>query len=318
MKKLFILFALIVSSQALAQPYYFSESQSNYEALSDSTTVNNGAVWSGFQTFNVPIGFSFDYMDGSFTSFDFEASGRIIFDASHYYFADLFTVSGLQDKGTSSSLSPVSYKLEGAAGSQIFKLEISNATFSGDLSSTISFQIWFYEADGTLELHMGPNTIPTPTSAFGSGPFCAVHHVSNWGPMTYAYGFTVYDDLANLQDSTFSGTGISTSTLTLDNCPAEDVVYTFSQDDPSVSVSPISFSAKSVKIYPNPTTDFIYRKVNNPDEDRVEFRKENGKLVKTMAMQEKYDISSFQNGLYIMLILDKEGKILSENRMVKN
>jgi len=318
MKKLLFLIALIVSSQVNAQPYYFSESQSNYEALTDSTTVNNGAVWSGFQTFNVPIGFTFDYMDGSFTSFDFEASGRIIFDASHYYFADLFTVSGLQDKGTSSSLSAVSYKLEGTSGSQIFKLEVANATFSGDLSSTINFQIWLYEADGKLELHMGPNNIPTPSLAFGSGPFCAVHHVSNWGPMTYAYGLTVYDDLANLQDSTFSGTGISTSALTLDDCPAEDVVYIFSLNDPSVSVSPISFSPKAVKIYPNPTTDFIYRKVNNPNEDRVEFRKENGRLIMKTAIQDKYDIRSFPNGLYIMLIFDKEGNVISENRLVKN
>jgi hypothetical protein len=304
MKTLLLLLSITFGMSVLAQPYYFSEYESDYEGLTAPTLVNGTTVWSGFQTFSVPIGFSFDYMDASFTSFDFEATGRIIFDANHYYFADLFTVSGLQDKGTS--------------GSQIFKLEVSNATFAGDLTATIDFQIWLYESDGRLELHMGPNTINDAGAAFTSGPFCGVNHITNWTPATYGYGLAIYDDLANLKDTTFSGTGITTTPFQLADCPSENTVYCFSPNMPSVSVSPLSFKKNEQIIYPNPSTDFIYRKINNPDEDRVEFRKANGRLLLSSEIKDEYDIRSFPNGLYIMLILDKEGKVLSENRLVKN
>ena len=318
MKNLLLLLYVILYSQLNAQPYYFSENSASYEPLTDSISINNSAVWSGFQTFNVPIGFSFNYMDDNFTTFDFEASGRIIFDANHYYFADLFTVAGLEDKGSSSSLSPISYKVEGVAGSQIFKLEVSNATFSGDLTSTVSFQIWLYEADGNLELHMGPNTINSPSSAFVNGPFCAVHHVNNWAPTTYTYGYAVYDDLNNLQDSTFNGTGISTSPLTLDDCPNEGSVYIFSKNMPSSSVSKFSFNQQEIHVYPNPSTDFVFRKLHKPEEDRVQFRNQNGRLVLSSKIQDQYDIRSLSNGIYIMQFIDKNGNVISETRLVKN
>ncbi len=56
------------------------------------------------------------------------------------------------------SQSPLSYKVEGTAGSRTLKLEVKNAGLEDETESEISthfinYQIWFYEADGAIEYH---------------------------------------------------------------------------------------------------------------------------------------------------------------------
>jgi hypothetical protein len=252
MKKIYFGILLCTSSLAtIAQPYYFWHTTETYSPLVGGTSVNGTTVWNGFDVFNVPIGFSFDFMDASFTSFDFEATGRVIFDAGHYYFADMIVVNGLQDKGAGTSLSPISYELTGSPGTQIFKLQVSNATFSGDLTATVDFQIWMYEQTSLIELHAGPGTIPVPGGAFsGTGPSSGVFHVSNWAPLTYDYGLMTYGIPAWPDDTIFTGTGINTFDIYLDGWPAEDQVYSYGVEAPLALEEKESNS--SPKIWPNP------------------------------------------------------------------
>ena len=69
-------------------------------------------------------GFDFQFMDSTFTSVSLEATGRVIFDDKHFYYADMFVVAGMQDKGTTHSKSPLSFQISGDLGSQILKIEI--------------------------------------------------------------------------------------------------------------------------------------------------------------------------------------------------
>ena len=125
MKNIFFLSLFLIGiSQSYAQSYSFSQSNEPYKNLENAISINTENVWSGFQAFSIPIGFNFQYMDSTFTSVSLEATGRVIFDEKHFYYADMFVVAGMQDKGTMNSLSPLSYQLSGDQGDQILKIEI--------------------------------------------------------------------------------------------------------------------------------------------------------------------------------------------------
>lgn len=225
---LFLSLILIGISKSYSQAYTFSQSKAVYMNLQNEISINSENTWSGFKAFSIPIGFSFNFMDSIFTSLSVEATGRLIFDANHYYYADMFVVAGMQDKGTVSSLSPLSYQLTGLRGNQILKIEINNATYKKDLNSTINYQIWLYESNGTIELHMGPNNIVNPEIAFSRGPFSGVFNVTSFSPTTFNYGYALTGIPMSPSDTTFVGTGTNDFGLTLDGVPADSMICRFS------------------------------------------------------------------------------------------
>ncbi len=256
-KQIIIISLLFLGTiQLQGQPYFFSQYTQSYTNLSNTISINNGNIWSGFQTFTVPIGFSFDFMGNSFNSVELEATGRLIFDVNHYYFADMFVVSGMEDKGTSSSLSPLSYKLTGSVGTQILKIEINNATYQNDPASTVNYQIWLYEESSTIELHMGPNTINNPSLSFPSGPFSGVYHITTFSPVTYGYGLALFGNPLLPTDTTFSGTGINTSNIILNNIPNNSMVYQFTDDTITSAIKTVE-TDDYINVYPNPTSRII-------------------------------------------------------------
>ena len=235
MKQIILLSLFLLSlAKSYSQSYSFSQSQEPYIPLVDGTSINKDSIWNGFQAHPIPIGFSFSYMDSSFTSVSLEATGRLIFDDNHYYYADMFVVLGMQDKGSSHSLSPLSYQVSGDIGDQILKIEINNATYKKDLSSTINYQIRLYESNGTLELHMGPNNISNPEAAFIKGPFSGVFNVTSFSPITFAYGYALLGETSSPTDTSFVGSEIDDAGFTLDSAPLDGVVYSFSRDPSDV------------------------------------------------------------------------------------
>ncbi len=313
MKHLVILFSLFIAASSLkSQPYYFSKANQSFEFLEDSISINNGALWSGFKTFTIPIGFAFKFMDKSFSTVKLEATGRLIFDANHYYYADLFVVSGLQDKGIASSLSPLSYKLSGTTGNRILKIEIKNATFSKDLSSTINYQIWLYENNSKLELHMGPNTIVNTANAFTSGPYCGLFHVSTYSPLTYNYGLAIYGNPTTPFDSTCIGTGINTFGLKLNNTLADGSVYQFSTITHSNNTSTLNNSTPNFTLFPNPSNLNLNIQIKNSSNsiERVIVYSVTGQELINYSNNTKLasvNVSNLPLGVYRVLIqTDKE------------
>ena len=108
-------------AQSYGQSYSFSQSKESYKQLENGISINAANLWSGFQAFSIPMGFNFHYMDSTFASVSLEATGRVIFDEKHFYYADMFVVAGMQDKGTTHSKSPLSFQISGDLGSQILK-----------------------------------------------------------------------------------------------------------------------------------------------------------------------------------------------------
>lgn len=226
---------LISMTQSYSQSYSFSQFQEQYIPLEEGTSINKDSIWSAFQAYAIPIGFPFSYMGNSYTCVSLEATGRLIFDDDHYYYADMFVVLGMQDKGVLTSLSPLSYLLSGDKGDQILKIEINNATYKSDLSSTINYQIWLHERNGSIELHMGPNNINNPKDAFSRGPFSGVFNVTSFSPISFTYGYALLGDSSSPSDTSFVGSKIDDKGFTLDSAPSEHTVYRFSIDPFSAS-----------------------------------------------------------------------------------
>jgi hypothetical protein len=144
------------SFTAFSQPYFYMPALGTYQALSGETVFSSTTPWSPFQTFIVPLGFTFQYMGTNYTSIRVEGSGFTYFDANYYHLLNPFTVQ-LRDRGTSTptSLSPLSYKMEGSAPNRIGKIQWANCSFAGDTASNVNFQLWLFEGSNHVEVHMG-------------------------------------------------------------------------------------------------------------------------------------------------------------------
>lgn len=85
------------------------------------------------------------------------------------------------------------------------------------------------------------------------------------------------------------------------------------------ALSAASFDGKEIKIYPNPTTDYLtIANVETINISLVRIIDATGKTIKTIASNfTKVDVSSLSEGLYILSIETKEGKKFAENFIKK-
>jgi hypothetical protein len=176
MKKHFYIAAaavLFVVLKTTAQPvaYAFTQTTATYADLTGATSANNGQLWDDPEI-GIPLGFDFQFYSKTIDSvllgyglggtvsdslYGFLESERIIMP----FEADLIDRGDL----TGTSVSPISYKLEGMPGSRVFKLEWNNAGFynEGDslntLNDFVNFQLWLYEGSNVIEYRYGTSSI---------------------------------------------------------------------------------------------------------------------------------------------------------------
>ncbi|MBK9359398.1 MAG: T9SS type A sorting domain-containing protein [Bacteroidales bacterium] len=78
---------------------------------------------------------------------------------------------------------------------------------------------------------------------------------------------------------------------------------------------------KDIIIYPNPFNTTLNIEVIRPDvqDCQLEIYTSDGKLVRKMIFSGsiKPDLSKLKNGLYMLRVLDSEGKVLYNERMIK-
>lgn|GEM_PF-2564242 len=291
--------SLLLSYYCYSQPYQFSYNNQTYSAISNGISANNGAVWGGFQTFAIPIGFTFNYMGNSFTSLDFEATGRVIFDVNHYYFFDGFTHNGLRDQGypSGTSSSPITYATSGTSGNRILKIQISNAKISAQAGSSLDYQLWFYENGGKIEAHMGNHNINSATI------FAGVFHVSSFSPTNYAYGLSLYGNQNNPSDTTYSGSGIGS--FTLPNFPTSNTVYIYQPGSPTQIKELTSNAISFTKI----SEDIIAISCNH-EIKKVEVYNSNGQLLLNQKSSHISGLSKLSKGIYfISVVTDNHMKV---------
>jgi hypothetical protein len=149
-----------------------------YADLTGSTSINNGEIWDDPEYF-VPIGFPFELNGHPISILQFQGSGSLL--ASPTEDPDIATAvfpfeMDLVDRGELAgvSASPLSYKVEGATGSRILKVEWKNAgsyeeLFEGNSQDMfINFQLWLYEGTNRIEFRFGSNNINDPALFYGN------------------------------------------------------------------------------------------------------------------------------------------------------
>ena len=159
-----------------AQTYQVAVSQRPYVNLTGGQSLVNG-VWSSLD-FEVPLGFSLNFYNEdiqSLYSADFYGGGYVTSSLNFSATNVLLMLSAyIVDRGleADSAISPVTYKTEGSAGHRIFTLEFENIGFgfgetdNGVYTDYINYQLKIYEANGDIEVHVGPYQIDSPELDF--------------------------------------------------------------------------------------------------------------------------------------------------------
>jgi len=155
-------FNLSAKGQASYSHVYATGSYTN---LIGSTSLNIGQLWDDPE-YHIAIGFTWEFFDQTYDSI--YISDFVWFDQSVKYWISAYD-SDFIDRGTSTSLSNISYLLSGTVGSQILKIEWNNAGFYDDITFNdfINVQLWLYEGTNRIEIHIGPNSVVNPDSYGG-------------------------------------------------------------------------------------------------------------------------------------------------------
>jgi hypothetical protein len=293
----FFFFAVFFLSQLVsAQPYSYQETSATYTPLAGATSINNGSVWSSFQSFTVPTGFPFTYMGTNFSTIHMEGSGFTRFDPNYFFMIMPFTAQ-LKDKGTSASLSPLSYQVSGTSPNRICKIEWSNCGFVNEATSTANFQLWLYETTNVIEIHIGPCTVNNPAQAYSGngfpGPVCGLFQYTSLTDCSY--GHTVMYTPPAENDSVFSGPNVSLFDYSLNGTPLANTVYRFTPDPNGIG----EISPNTISVYPNPATDQLFIQTTSAVE--IIIRDACGKIVRAerTAPGSSINIADLSPGLYI-------------------
>lgn len=246
---LIFLVLLGLSVQSVAQTTYTLSKLSNtYANLVSPVSINGTSIWSSFQSFSVPIGFTFTFMGNNYTTIFIEGSGFARFDANYEYLANPFTVQMI-DRGTSTSASPLSYLLTGTAPNRILKIEWNNCGFPSDANAFANFQLWLYEGTNILESHIGPLNIPNPAAAFNGnanpGPLVAIFDASGTPDRGYAFTGTVPGETGTYYPNVSSIFNHSMSGL-----PLLNTLYRFSPGSSAVPEADLL----DIALFPNPSS----------------------------------------------------------------
>lgn len=300
----FLFFGIFMNAQS---GYQFETENIPYQNLNGSTSLNNGLVWDD-PAYTIPLGFEIVIGGLSYSTIYFPADG-LGAELTTFYSLEFGTTGIIipvaQDvvdlgESTGNSLSPISYKIEGAAGNHILKVEWNNAGFYDDsfASDFINFQVWFYEGTHIIEFRYGPSQINNPQESYEDqdGPLVAFAPLvdNNEGILIEnAYLFT--GNPANPTVVVLTGDDEANGSL-VGNIP-NGTVYRFIPQ----TLSTEDFSKIDFQIYPNPTSDYLNIKTQS---NNYNFSIYNslGQIMNATSVENRIDISSLSNGIYFMKI----------------
>lgn len=334
-----------------AQDYTLNILNEPYEDLTDTTSINNGLVWDD-PVANIPLGFDFVYqneiVDTVYLSGELEVfSGTLFFKnpATFDTLTDImpalnFTIIDLIDRGlsletgTGSSLSPISYKVEGDAGSQIFKIEWKNCGTWGDIDADdesteyFNIQVWMYEGSNNIEIRYGERSIIQPFLSYEGlpgdfvflGPYPDLWSDSYPGLDTIQ-ALVIAGPSASLEAELLSINIIDYITLIGDLFLANDVeeglVYQLSTtplDTMNTSLSSL-MTPTIVKAYPNPTQNtFALQGIRNETIMQLNIYDNTGKMLNSAKNHQNHliDISNLNTGVYFVEIQTNKQKYLTK------
>jgi len=312
--QLTLIITLFISLLTNAQPFYtFSKLTNTYTDLPGLTSVHNNQPWEKHSvkngadfTYTLPFNLKVNGINYKFLAFD----GANLFLHSmngseiEMYATGIFVCDKSATNATT-SVSPVGYKVEGATGNRIFKMQFKNVGSSVEkyfyFANTyyLNVQIWLYEGSNVIEYRIGDHNLSTynypneePYTNFGFGG----------EPSSGTFVCMLYDDAQN----PLLGEYTDSSQVTLDNYgftgyPASGTVFRFT---PATNASIHDNLFDTVKVYPNPTTDYLFFD-HLTETKQYTIYNVNGKMVKKGMISEEHNVisvSEIPSAVYLLQI----------------
>jgi hypothetical protein len=302
--------------------YTFQLDSATYTPLSNPISLNNSSVWgfgSSFVFPSIPSPFPAAISGTNFNSIyfspEFGAGNPNLTTMYNGHWAVPFGWIGLVDRGFSidTSLSPVSYQVEGAVGNRIIKFEAKEvgsrheqAVNPGILVNYVSFQVWLYENSQVIEFRYGPSVMPSDSIFYGEN-----QGVQNTGPIVGIFNETPNDWVECwLQGPVGSPSLVSTAQFMI-GTPANGTIYRFNPVS-TTSVAEQQLSSQ-LKAFPNPATDLLQLQLqNNQASALVQLYDLSGREVKRVLMSEMQttlDISDLAAGMYNLRMKGAAGSL---------
>lgn len=316
-----LLCCLTFSFYSSAQ-YTFSTTTGTYTALSNPISLNQGTVWTQNTTY--PLNFNFEVYGKNFTTLEVNAGGGIQFSTSTHERLDVARSTNgglyLNDKGTSSSQSAIGYEISGTPGNQILKVEWINAGFPQgmpwyDSTDFIDFQIWLFENDNHIEVHIGPNKFDAYSFAAGGNPNDPTLSI-----------LLKYDDCSNILGVTGAANNpsynffdyCSFNATSIHGSPNPGIIYNF---QPAQMTSTQALQNSDVMIYPNPTQDKVY--IENTSRElltQFELFDATGKQLMTKELTKEnslieVSLKDYPNGVYFLKVIGND--IMLNKQIIK-
>lgn len=309
-QKLLLLVFLYMGVFMNAQSVYeFHTENIPYQNLVGSTSLNNGNVWDD-PAYAIPVGFEFHISTHTFSTIyivEWNIGAVLSSRPDDNGVQPLFIPVG-QDIidlgfGTGTSQSNISYITEGAAGSQILKIEWKNVGFvdDGTESDFMNFQMWLYEGTDIIEYRYGPNEINNPSGSFEGGTGLYVGLATSINMENGELEDNAYVVKGNPENPTLIiiEPGIPDPRLedALDGMVSDGTVYRFGPQQLSTD----DFTKFDFQIYPNPTSDYLNIKTQSIDYN-FSIYNSLGQKMNVSSVENKIDVSNLSTGIYFIKI----------------
>ncbi len=288
------------------------DTSGTYTYLQNPTLISNDEYWFG-DDWEIPIGFDFVFYDSVFDSV-------VVWQGSFYFNDDMYIdgygvpladIAWVGDMPWL-SLSPISYETIEVNGYKTTKVEYRNAGFNdGTVEDSINFQVWLNEKDNSIEIHIGPNSVdPSVYSVQGwLGPYMGLnnhlteeYYLLNGNPLN-PYVQNIYS-----LDEGLIGT------------PKDGMIYNFRPflSSSSWEGAPV---AQKVQIYPNPVNSSAkMRGLEDVDISSITIFNECGVKVGELDVNDykEIEIPELSNGIYMFLVVLKDGEHIMEKIVVQD
>jgi hypothetical protein len=291
--------------------YAFTMTSGTYTELSDTISLNNGMPWDD-PDYLILLPFPFT-INGTnivnelfFDGLGADLAAEVIPNELYEYILPFGCDVVDRGIGTTVSLSPISYKVEGSTPNRILKVQWQNAGAYGEgqpYNMYINFQLWLYETSNIIEFHYGPSMIDNPQIFYEDEDGAYI-------------GIVSYDDVMlemlniHLLSGQASSPFLSALDGTITGTPSEGTIYRFV---PNVTSVPYLTESYQLMIFPNPASDII--QVNIPSQESVSIRMTD-MAGKTVFQQENsaknIDISHISPGIYMLSFRTESGTYASK------
>ena len=318
----FVQFAQSIQAQGF--PYVLTVDQAAYTPLENAISANNGEVWDDLDILT-PLGFNFQlwsqntasiFWYGELTAFNVAGlPGATTSPLILTYGTDLID----RGSGSGTSVSPISYKTEGAPGSRVFKMEWENAGFFDDESGTAftNLQVWLYEGSNDIELRFGPTQInDQQVFADFSGPMIGFMDQYNFANDVFQNLYYLTGPIDHPSIQSINMINIDTLYNTLNEAPDSGLVYRFSQ---VVAVEDPAKPAHIVQVYPSPVQDILTIKMEDQPETQglYTITDPSGRALRSgniTTEQTQVNVSGLPGGMYFVQVVSRAG--IAETRKV--